>query len=102
MQDILDQIYEASLGEEESSEGIMVLFRYVDDLLCEGEFSTVDLFLQEIDFERLNSTLCVGVLSITFAAREHLPNRPGAFERALARLEFLVPDRAYRLLRFRA
>jgi len=86
---------------EWSDEALMILFRGIDNLLCEGKFEQVNQDLQDIDLEKLDSTLLVGLLSITFAAKKHLPYREPMTLKLAERLKVLVPDKWERLIKNR-
>lgn len=58
---------------------IDVLCAQVDDLMCAGDFETLNKLLavsDETDIER-----CVAVLTFTIPAREHLPSRSDLIKR---------------------
>lgn len=74
------------------------LFDEVDDLLVAGEFTKVDELLMELDLTRCSTTLLVGFLSITLAAKKKLFAREDFTRRVEQRLRALVPDRAQRLM----
>lgn len=67
-------------------------FGYVDDLLSEGQFDAVDSFLRSIDVDTLDSTLLVGVLTITGAGRSVLPFRAAFFDAVQVRLAREISD----------
>ena len=52
-----------------------LLFDKVDDWLCEGKFSMVDLFLKRVPIYNLDCNLWIGILSITLAAKDQLTAR---------------------------
>ncbi len=83
---------------EEIDPAIDLLFEKIDDLLVDGHFTACDDILRAIDVSRLDTNLLVAVLSITVAAREHLPYRVRWLERATQRLMELSPDRIEGLL----
>jgi hypothetical protein len=86
----------------EIDRAVMVLFRYVNGLLCAGEFAVCDEFTQQADLEKLDTNLLVGLLSITHAAAEHLPGRFQVVEGVRERLQELAPDRVDMLMRGRS
>jgi len=92
----VEKIY--SLVEQgKSYKAINILFKEIDDLLCEGEFETCNESLKTFDLERLDTSLLVGLLSITFPASDKLSYRPEMVEKIRTRLENLAPDRVGRL-----
>lgn len=58
----------------------------------------MDVFLDTLDVDRLNSDLLIGVLTITNAAKAKLPARPALIERIRDRLEVEALGRTERLL----
>ena len=71
-------------------EAIDVLFKHVEELLIAKDFKQCDDFLKEVDLKQLDSNLIVTLLSITRAAKEHLPYRATFLTHARARLMELV------------
>ncbi len=59
----------------ELEDAIDLLYDNVGELLLAGKMSECDAILRTIDIHRLEGNLMVGILSITLAAREHLPHR---------------------------
>ena len=54
-------------------EAVLLLYEKVDDLLIEKKFAECNMLLERIDIGRLCTELQVGLLRITYPAREHLP-----------------------------
>lgn len=94
---ILNDIYVLVSGGK-PDEAIDVLFDYVDGLLCDGNFDECNDLLNVVDFERLDSNLVVGFLSITISAKDKLRSRSNFVERAEGRLKILAPDRVDNLM----
>jgi hypothetical protein len=93
-----DELYcLVSLGQTDRA--LDLLFDRVDDLLFAERLDECDALLVDLDLERLDPALLVGVLSITFQARRVLLCRAGLVDRVEARLLVLVPDRIDALLK---
>lgn len=75
-----------------------LLIERTDDLLSAGEFDQCNSLLIALDPSRLDTNLCVGALSATRRAREHLSSRGGLVRLIRGRLRELAPDRTARLL----
>ena len=89
---------------EPKRKALRILFRNVDAIFTAGEFELCDEFLKIVDLERLSLTLLVGLLSITFAAREKLNHREDLVKRVGARLQKLLPEdpqKVEQLMRFK-
>ena len=97
MSDPLEPMYQP-VEEGRTARALDVLFDHIDDMLCDGEFQRCDEVIQHIDLERLNTSLLVGVLSITLAAREKLNHRRQVVEAIRKRLEILAPGRVEPLM----
>lgn len=93
----LGELY-SMVKDEKSDDALDLLFEKVDDLLVEGRMEQCDRLLKKIDEKRLDTSLLVGVLSITLPAKTSLKERPSFFERAKTRLQELAPGRSERLL----
>lgn len=70
----VEQMY-TLIASNELEDAIDLLYDNVDEMLLAGKMSECDAILRTIDIHRLEGHLMVGVLSITLAAREHLPHR---------------------------
>lgn len=70
----VEQMY-ALIASNELEDAIDLLYDNVDEMLLADKMSECDAILRTIDISRLEGKLMVGVLSITLAAREHLPYR---------------------------
>ena len=90
--DSLERMYQL-VEEGRTDTALDVLFDHIDDMLCNGEFQKCDDGIQQIDLERLDTNLLVGVLSITLAAREKLTRRAQVVQAIRKRLEILAPGR---------
>ena len=86
------------VAENKIDPAINLLFDKIDDLLCAGEFATVDQIIQVIDLTRLDSNLLVGLLSITYAASDKLKKRDWLVSEIEKQLYRIVPERAHRLV----
>lgn len=83
--------------------GLDMILSEFDDAFHAGRFAEADGWVAEINMESLSAALIVGVLTVTWHAREHLPSRPKMVEAARERLTILVgPDRTERLMKFRS
>lgn len=93
----VQQFYD--VDQDAVDKGIDVLFNHIDDAFLAGEFEYVNNILEQLDLERLCISLVLAVLTITKAARPHLPYQVEFTRRARARLEVLAPDRIEGLMR---
>lgn len=80
------------------AEALDVMFRHINTLLCEDQFSKCNDLLRAIDLQRLDTHLMIGLLSITLAASSILPFRSQLVSNIESRLRKLAPDRVERLL----
>jgi hypothetical protein len=94
---IYDQLYALVEGEYIDA-AIDLLFEVVDDWFLARQFEQCDRFLADLDITRLDTNLLVGVLSITYAAKDKLQERAALVPQVRARLEQLAPGRADRLM----
>ena len=101
MRDWILEEEDLKAGKEFGSEAMMVMFRKIDRMFCDGEFEQANQDIQDIDLDRLSPTLLVGLLSITYAAKEHLPYRKQMALNIADRLKELVPDRWENLMKNR-
>lgn len=95
--EVLSELY-GLVGEGSTDLALDLLFEEVDGLLSAGKFDQCNSLLIALDPGRLDTNLCVGVLSATRRAREHLSFRVGLVRLIRGRLRELAPDRAERLL----
>lgn len=93
----LPQLYQL-VAAGRTTKAIDLLFGKVDSLLCAGSFEEIDALLRTIEVDCLDTTLLVGVLSITVSAKNHLRDRAALAKRIEQRLKLLAPDRIDRLL----
>lgn len=98
MKNWIEKIY-ISIEAGKIDKGIDILFDEIDDLLCAGEFDTCNDTLKLFDLEKLDSNLLVGLLSITYAAKDKLPYRSEMVEKIRSRLKLLAPGRVEKLMR---
>jgi hypothetical protein len=56
------------------------VFDHIDRLLCDGDFAAVDAIVARVDVARLPTSLMRSFLTITAAAKTHLPSRPGLYD----------------------
>ena len=99
--DWLQQIYrlvEAG-GGHNIDDAIDLLFDHIDEMFLEGRFEECNDLLPKIDLEKMDTYLLVGLLSITFAAKNKLSYHPEFESKIEERLKVLAPDRAHRLIR---
>jgi hypothetical protein len=98
--EVLDLLHSSmSLPESDVSEAVFQLFLFVDDLLHEGSFGKLDDFLTQVDVSKVSEDLIVGLLTITFAGKEHLKTRADLFLRTRSVLEERGEERVDQLLR---
>ncbi len=75
---------------------------YLEKQLSDGCFSTVDEFFVKAEVERLNPSVLVIALSITFHGKQHLTQREQFLDKAEHKIiEALGKDRALELLKNR-
>jgi hypothetical protein len=79
--------------------GMDLLFDNVDEMLCDGKFKEVDDLLETMDLSILNTTLLIGLLSITSAAKNKLKNRASLVQRIEEIFKVTDPERVDRLLK---
>lgn len=97
MPDLLDRIYFLDYhGKVDAA--LDHLFEWVDDELQAGMFQTVDDLLFAVQPDRCGTTLLLGILTITGAAREKLPSRARFYESVSNVLHQRHPGRVERLL----
>lgn len=83
----------------DEDEVMTLLFDTVDGaLMAPDGHLAVDTFLGALNVERLNTTLLIGILTVTNAAKARLPSRQALVERIRDRLEVVASGRAMRLL----
>lgn len=95
--EVLEELYGLIDGDSIDL-AIDLLIERTDDLLSAGEFDQCNSLLIALDPSRLDTNLCVGVLSATRRARELLSSRGGLVRAVRGRLRELAPDRTERLL----
>ena len=77
---------------------IDLIYGKVDELLCSGKFGDVDAQLTSIPVDSLQVVHLIGLVSITYAARDKLPSWSAFVARVRAHLEVVEPTRVDRLL----
>lgn len=80
-------------------DAIMTIFNLVDAQLSAGLFVEVEFGLAAVDIEATSTVVLLAWLSITHAAKEHLPGRAAFAQAVKAKLERDEPERAEELLR---
>ena len=76
-----------------------VIYRFVDERLCAGEFDVIDVVLKYLDVERMETVIILAWASITNAARHELGQRADFMCRARFYLSAVEPERVESLLR---
>ena len=93
----IDEIYRW-IDAKDIDQATDILFQDIDNLLSSGEFDLCNELIQNIDLDRFDTNLLVGLLSITYAAHDKLPYRKQLY----AKIEFIFniyePDRINALL----
>jgi len=74
------------------------LYRLVDSFFRADDFDGCDRFLANADVDAMGTHLMIGLLTVTAAERERLPNRSVLATRIRSRLEQVAPDRIERLM----
>ena len=97
MKDLYD-IYLCAESEEPEN-AIDVLFEKVNCLLKNNCFEECDNFLKEIEVDRLNIHLLIGVLSITLCAKDKLFFRESFLTKVEKLLNKKAPERVGMLLK---
>lgn len=93
----LEEIYQ--LCESNTDKGIDLLFSKIDELLLKEDFELCDDILCTIDLQKLNTSMLLGLLSITFTAADKLPYRSKLITNIEAILKVLEPARVENLLK---
>jgi hypothetical protein len=78
---------------------LLAVYIRVDEQLNAGRFADVERDLAAVDVATLPVVLLLAWLSITHAAKEHLPGRDAFADAVKTRLEREDPERAEDLLR---
>lgn len=85
-----------------TAEALDIMFDAIDDACLAGSFDLVDSWLREIDVRLLSAALIVGLLTMSWHAKERVPYRFTFAAAAKDRLVELVgPERAENLTRSR-
>ena len=93
----VDEIYKL-VKENRNDAALDILFDHIDDMFLAGKFKECDKVLPTIDLERLNTSLLVGLMMITFAAKDKLTYREQMLINIEDRLKVLAPDRVEKLM----
>lgn len=72
--------------------GLDYLYKTIDDLLLDEQYATCDAYLQDMDLERLDSDILVGLLTITFSARHDLLKRSNILEAIREMFRSIMPE----------
>ncbi len=76
-----------------------LLYKHIDELLMAGHFDSCNELLKSFELSRVKDLLWGGLLTITFAAREKLPERARLYSKIFNRLsESRTPAKANELL----
>lgn len=75
-----------------------ILYDELVGLQTDGRFAECDDMLAILDIEGLDSNLMVGVLSVTYQARDRLRNRARVLQKIERRLGQLAPNRVEALI----
>jgi hypothetical protein len=86
----------ALVSDEEDA--LDLIYGEVDELLCSGKFGDVDGLLGSIPVDSLSVVHLIGFVTITYAAREQLPEWCTFVARVRAHLEGVEPTRVDSLL----
>ena len=88
-----------SVDNNRSREGLLTLYREVNRMLIAGEFNEAIKTVRNIDLQRLDTTLTVGVLTCLFPAREKFGDWSSLYRKVRERLQEIAPLRVATLLR---
>lgn len=79
-------LYDAEFNDDQS-DTTTLLFSSIDDLLDSGRIALVNRLLREVEFDRLHPQIIVGLIRITFPARDLLLEWASAVDRVEDALE---------------
>lgn len=94
----LEEIYQLC-EENNTDKGIDILFSKIDELLLKEDFDLCDDLLRTINLQKLNTSMLLGLLSITFTATAKLPYRSKLVTNIEAVLKVREPNRVESLLK---
>ncbi len=80
-------------------EALGIVFNNCDNLLIAGKFDEINTLLDQVDTDRMNIELMVGLLAATLPAKDKLSARKHYYEKVKVRLTELVPDRVDRIMK---
>ena len=87
---VLSMIYDL-VTSNKTDDAMDLLYDVVDELLSAHSFPICERMLTNIDLDRLNADLLIGVLSITLPAKNALPARAQFLQRVEQRLARTLP-----------
>ena len=91
----LEDLYALVARGEQEKAGNLLFTKVFDSF---QDPTHIDLILKEVDFDRLDTLLVIGVLSATNPVKAQLKHRADALSRARTRLNSLAPARVESLL----
>ncbi len=96
---VLTELYRlGKLGKTDAA--LDLLYDTLDDLLLDHRYAECEKYLRDIDPEELPNAVLVGLLTITFAARNFLRERSSAYGRIAKKLsQTMSPDQVAATLR---
>lgn len=96
---VLTELYRlGKLGKTDAA--LDLLYDTIDDLLLDHQYAECEKYLREMDPEELPNTVLVGLLTITFAARNFLRERSNAYGRIARKLsQTMSPEQVAATLR---
>lgn len=83
---ILDEIYQLC-KKDQIKKAVLHLYRNVNKLLCQGQLKDVSSVLRAAQLERLPTELLVGLLRITFPARQKIEGWENACQKVSSELQ---------------
>lgn len=92
------KVVERLAGAGRKARALDVLYTNVDAAMSVGEFEAIDGILASLDLDAFDTSLQLGFLSITRAAKDKLKERAGLYGRIHARLVASDPTRVDALL----
>lgn len=93
----MTQVYQL-VARKEIDDALEILYDELLDPQTDGRFAECDELLALIDVDGLDTNLMIGVLAVTFQARDILRNRARVLHRIEKRLAQLAPDRIEALI----
>lgn len=83
---------------QEYDEACDILYQDMDSMFLDGEFDQCNEMLKLINLDKLDINLLVGLLSITYAAKDKLPYRDNLYNKIQQKFDLLCSDRKEKLL----